>query len=314
MFIKARYSFVARFALISVLIAAMLGSQSARPVLASTLVVMNANDSGPDSLRQAIADASPGDTITFHPLLTGGTITLNTALVINKNLTIDGSGLSQNIKLDGTFGNGTLMLIGMDSAPSVLIKDLEFLNATDGISHAGGTLEVRNSSFLGNDTGINGGPQLIVKNTHFTNNGTGIVNYDLVEVNGSTFTNNGLGIYNEKLSGFSSLGEAMILNSSFSHTGGIENRNGMLTILNSIFLDNEKEHGGAIKTFGHTTIMDSWFESNHATGNGGAINGDPLFIQNTAFLNNTAGNEGGAIFGNGEITESTFAGNTAGAA
>jgi hypothetical protein len=55
-------------------------------------VVTNTNDSGPGSLRQAIADAAAGETITFAAGVTG-TITLTSgALEIDKDLTIQGPG------------------------------------------------------------------------------------------------------------------------------------------------------------------------------------------------------------------------------
>src|SRR5689334_12341230 len=61
----------------------------------STITVTNTNDSGAGSLRQAIIDASPGDTIDFHSALSGQTITLTSAeLLINKNLSINGPGAS----------------------------------------------------------------------------------------------------------------------------------------------------------------------------------------------------------------------------
>ena len=60
------------------------------------LTVTNTNDSGAGSLRQAIADAVSGDTITFNLSGCPCTITLTSGeLVINKNLTISGPGASQ---------------------------------------------------------------------------------------------------------------------------------------------------------------------------------------------------------------------------
>src|SRR5882757_7842546 len=60
---------------------------------ADIITVINTNDSGPGSLRQALADANDGDTINFDPSLNGQTITLTTAeLLINKNITISGPG------------------------------------------------------------------------------------------------------------------------------------------------------------------------------------------------------------------------------
>src|ERR671931_2919671 len=56
---------------------------TATDMLAATVTVMNENDSGSGSLRQAIIDASPGDTINFAPSVR--TISLLTGeLVIDK--------------------------------------------------------------------------------------------------------------------------------------------------------------------------------------------------------------------------------------
>src|SRR5438105_9787741 len=61
---------------------------SLSPLQASTLLVSNLNDSGPGSLRQAIASAAPADTILFS---VNGTILLTTGeLVITNDLTIAG--------------------------------------------------------------------------------------------------------------------------------------------------------------------------------------------------------------------------------
>src|SRR5882757_7860680 len=60
---------------------------------ADIITVTNTNDSGPGSLRQALADANGGDTINFDPALNGQTIPLTTdELVIDNNITISGPG------------------------------------------------------------------------------------------------------------------------------------------------------------------------------------------------------------------------------
>jgi hypothetical protein len=61
------------------------------PVHAATLVVMNVEDSGPGSLRQAIQDAAPGDEIRFG-FRAGLIRLLNGDLYIDKDLTIHGLG------------------------------------------------------------------------------------------------------------------------------------------------------------------------------------------------------------------------------
>ena len=73
---------------------------SAVPSFAATQTVINTNDSGAGSLRQAIANASSGDTITFT-LPNPSTITLTSGyLEINKDLTITGPGQAQ-LAIDG---------------------------------------------------------------------------------------------------------------------------------------------------------------------------------------------------------------------
>ena len=61
--------------------------------------VTSLNDSGTGTLRSQIALAAPGDTIGFQPGLTG-TIVLNSELVIDRNLTIDGPS-AQQLTLSG---------------------------------------------------------------------------------------------------------------------------------------------------------------------------------------------------------------------
>jgi hypothetical protein len=59
---------------------------------ASTIRVTNASDSGPGSLRQAIAGAQPGDTIVFDLLLPATIRLTRCELVVDKSLNISGPG------------------------------------------------------------------------------------------------------------------------------------------------------------------------------------------------------------------------------
>src|SRR6267154_6471655 len=60
------------------------------PAHANIITVTNTNDGGPGSLRQALADANDGDTITFA--VTGIIGLTSGELVINRNITISGPG------------------------------------------------------------------------------------------------------------------------------------------------------------------------------------------------------------------------------
>src|SRR4029078_7577243 len=78
-----------RFARISVLLLCAMAMQTG----AATITVTNTNDSGPGSMRQALAVAHDGDRITFA---VSGTITLTSGgLAVFKNVTISGPGADQ---------------------------------------------------------------------------------------------------------------------------------------------------------------------------------------------------------------------------
>src|SRR6266511_885838 len=65
---------------------------------AATITVTNTNDSGAGSLRQALIDASDGDTITFA---VSGTIVLTSGeLLVDKSITIPGPGAGR-LAVDG---------------------------------------------------------------------------------------------------------------------------------------------------------------------------------------------------------------------
>jgi len=74
----------------------------ALPAAATTITVTSNNDSGPGSLRQAIADAGPGDTIDFSVT---GLITLTSGPPVNlstKGLTANRTYVYRIMLNDGT--------------------------------------------------------------------------------------------------------------------------------------------------------------------------------------------------------------------
>src|SRR5437868_11937506 len=75
---------------------------------ANTITVTNTNDSGPGSLRQALADANDGDTINFAVT---GTIGLTSGeLLAAKDITISGPGAG-NLAINGN-ANSRVFHIG----------------------------------------------------------------------------------------------------------------------------------------------------------------------------------------------------------
>src|SRR5437870_3224666 len=92
------------------------------PAPADIITVTNTNDSGPGSLRQALADANDGDTIDFA---VSGTITLITGvLTVDKSVTISGPG-AQSLAVNG---NANSSVFFIDSGISVSISGLTITN------------------------------------------------------------------------------------------------------------------------------------------------------------------------------------------
>src|SRR5438094_5211040 len=88
---------------------------------ASPITVTNTNDSGPGSLRQALADANDGDTIDFDPSLNGQTVTLTSGqLNVDKDVAISGPG-PDDLVVDG---NGQSRVFYINPGKTVTIDGL----------------------------------------------------------------------------------------------------------------------------------------------------------------------------------------------
>src|SRR4051812_39142890 len=97
-------------------VAALMLAATTMSAHAATITVTNTNDSGPGSLRQALANANKGDTITFAVT---GTITLTSGgFLVTKNVTISGPGANQ-LSIDG---NQALFVFGIFPQRTVSIS------------------------------------------------------------------------------------------------------------------------------------------------------------------------------------------------
>ena len=125
-------------------VAVLLFAATAMSSHAATITVTNTNDSGPGSLRQALAVAHDGDRITFA---VSGTITLTSGgLGVFKNVTISGPGADQ-LSIDG---NPSPTQPVFYVAAIATISGLTIRNGADGIDNFGGTLTVKNCVISGN--------------------------------------------------------------------------------------------------------------------------------------------------------------------
>src|SRR3989442_5536321 len=136
-----------------------------RGVRAAAITVTTTANSGSGSLRDAIANASSGDTINFS-LPAGSMITLTSGeLLIDKNLTISGPGASlltvQRSTAGGTPQFGIFHIAG--NFFNVTISGLTISNGnTTGnggglLSESSGTVSVTNCTVSGNSASFGGG-------------------------------------------------------------------------------------------------------------------------------------------------------------
>lgn len=266
-------AFLAVFALLGLLIP--LPTQAA-----ITITVTSTADSGPGSLRDAIATASPGDNINFSVT---GTIALTTGtLTIAKSVTISGPGAS-NLAISG---NNAFQVFKVNSGAIVTISGLTIENGSASGGGAGifnsGTLTVTDSTVSANSTDIDGG---------------GIFNSGTLTVTNTTVSGNsvsccfGGGIFNE--------GTLAVTNSSVSgnssklfYGGGIFNQ-GTFTLTNSTVSGNSVKlrYGGGIFNLGTLTVTNGTVAGNSVPSGGGGIGNflGTLALKNTIVANSVSG-------------------------
>jgi len=223
---------------------------------AATFRVTNTNDSGPGSLRQAVADANlaPGaDTISFAET---GTITLTSGVIIvnGGNLEILGPGPG----LLTVSGNRTSGILAVSPTAALHLSGLTLAAGSAGggaggaLQSNGGTVVVAGTAFVGNSAFAGGA----IENA---NGGT-------MTITSSTFRGN-----------------------SALPGGAISNYRSTLTIVNSTFVGNSAVVGGAIYNLNDATarVTNSTFSGNTASAQGGgaldSTGGTSITVENSIF-------------------------------
>ncbi|MEG4059289.1 DUF4347 domain-containing protein, partial [Microcoleus sp. Pol7_B2] len=286
----------------------------------ATIVVANNSDSGPGSLRAAIATAVAGDIITFAPGLASQTITLTSGqldIPVGKNITIDGAA-APGLTISGNNTSRAFFVnANVATATNFVVKNLIITNGktTDRGGAIGTTDEVN----------------LTVDNVQFNNNvadkGGGAIfgNFNnTLTVTNSKFNGNVATAANDERGagaiGFLSFKTITVTNSDFTNNkgingGAINSLQGKLTIDNSRFIGNDttaatfatgksndflRGFGGALYTdrasnpseaSGTIKITKSVFQDNKGRGEGGAAylftgTQDSVSIADSTFQNN----------------------------
>ena len=260
----------------------------ALPAFGSTITVTTTNDSGPGSLRAALASAVSGDLINFN-LQYPATIVVASPLKPGHGVTILGPG-PNSLAING--GDGVSV----------------FVVQADGVVINGLTIE-HGSSVLGAGV-LNEGTLTLVNvvisnNTVGTQLGAGIFNSGTLTLTVSTVSGNSASSASEQNQG-----------------GGIYNYQGTLTITFSDISSNEAAppyggRGGGIAVHSGTVNVDqSTIAGNTAQifGAGIYIEGGQVNITRSTVSGNTSPNAGGGIVilgGTLALTNSTIANNVA---
>src|SRR6266571_1036668 len=300
-----------------------------------TITVTNINDSGPGSLRNALAIVNDGDTINFAVT---GTIGLTSGeLVVNNNITISGPGAASL----AVNGNAMSRVFHIASARTVTISNLTIMNGRAPNDSGGGiyndhaTLTVTNCVVNSNAAHSGGG----IANDGSNGSASAVINGTILS-NNSCYA--GGAIYSTADSGSAILevtNSLITSNSTILFGGGIANRaggmggSGMLQITNSTLSNNSAgtEGGGIyssdefdLRSIVDVQITNSTLSANSATHNGGGIYSlgsagtASAHISNSTLSGDSAGSQGGGICNSGgpgmamlEIANSTLADNSA---
>ncbi len=286
---------------------------------AATLTVTTLADAGPGSLRAALASANANDTVVFAPAL-NGTIALDSNLVIDRSLTVDGD---HRITLDGQLD---VRVFTITASASVLLRALTiergYAQFGGGIYNEG-SLRLEHCRVRDNhvwlDAGgiIHYGPRLELFDTEIADNdaiGTGGGIYDAGQgettITHSRITGNlargqgGGGLFRVSSAPLTMSYTTVIGNAATSNLdavgGGIHARNAPIRIRFSTITMNEAFQGGGFYLSGNGAVLvldNSLVARNRAgqSGGGALLQGAGILATNSTFSGNSSGGAGGGL-------------------
>ena len=274
---------------------------------AATIAVTNTNDSGPGSLRGALAVAHDGDTIDATDVV-GRIVLTSGALQITHSVSITGPGAGNLAIATGSTACDCIASSSVfeNFASNATISGFTITQSKGGAVINQGGLKLSNSSVVRNDgVGISNSATLTITNcTVSGNDGGGISNSATLTITNCTIRgNSGGGISN---SATLTITNCTISGNSASNGGGISN-SAALTVSNCTVSGNSASNGGGIFNVAGfrtgVTINNSTLSGNSATGNGGGIFNDAgaiitggTTISNSTLSGNSATGSGGAIY------------------
>lgn len=306
---------------------------SAVSISAATFTVLNTDDSGAGSFRQAILDANAAagaDNIVFDSGVFSSpqTITLTSGEITFPNSNADATITGPGANLLTISGNNNSRIFTLSEISTVVISGMTL---TNGNSTAGLSSGFGGAIYSRGDLTIDG---LIVTNNSSTNDGGGIYSStgDSLTILNSTISNN---TSNDTSGGVHAHIDStlVISNSTISGNTSVDFGGGLYIELNatamittSTITDNESQltttaisgaGGGIFNESANLTLTDSTVSNNRAPNGGGGgigfdINSSVMIMRSTISGNTSAGDGAGLNIEDSEvdIINSTISGNT----
>ncbi len=258
--------------------------------------VTNINDSGPGSLREAVANPCDTAFVEFHPSLDGYIIFLLSPIDVKVHAYIYGRGTQNTI----ISGNSITRIFNVWSSDTLDLSNLTLTNGNSGIYNGGcvnndGCLQAQNVKFLNNQSNGNGGT---------------VFNSFVVQINHSTFESNRAygssgGAIFQTSNSETTLGQCILDSNYATGAGGAVYGNDNTVIENCTFSSNHSDaDGGAVHMTGFSDLVSCTLTLNSANGNGGALSiasSATVYLKNTIIAGNSAtlngpdGNNSGVI-------------------
>ena len=272
-------------------------------------VVTTAADTGPGSLRETVALAPAGSTITFAPALDGQTISLTSPVVLDRDLMVDGSARI-NLALSG---GGLGGIFTVNAGTTVTLCGLTLCDgnrSAGGAIHNSGNLTLQHCEVRENRAGMYGGG--------IFNAASAVLDIRDCEIAENHAEMEGGGLFSE---GTATLTRTLLIrnlggNEDGGTCGGISST-GSLSLFDSVVRSNGAFGSGAgIGSFGSLVLERCTFEDNETffDGDGGGllVSGGGGTIKSCTFAANRCQYDGGGIFhwaGTLAIANTTLSGN-----
>ncbi len=268
----------------------------------------NANDDA-----QTFPDCAAGsgaDTIAFLPTLAGSTIAVNSAMLVNSDITIDGLGASQ-LTLSG--GNANQIFTDSSSA-ALTLSDMtltEGYAALGGVINSSGDLTINDAVISANTATSAGGA--------ITNSSGSLTLNRVTLENNQAGTTGGGAIYHAASGTMMTVNQSTLSNNRSLTDGGAVLSSGQSAVISQSTLSGNSATsygGGAHVRVQQLSFTDSTVSTNEAA-YGGGVGGNTnatLSLQNSTLFGNTAGTGGAAVYlssGSLDMTNSILASSAA---